>query len=87
MMFHYQLCYRAVCNVRNRYIGENKVILGTSVKCNYNSRIRLILMLQKLDQVLYEWFTGMRFTKEKPMNGFMIVEKTMSFYDKMKINV
>ena len=25
--------------------------------------------------------------EEKPMNGRMIVEKTESFYDKMKINV
>jgi hypothetical protein len=68
------MCYRAVCNVRNTYIAENKVTLGASVKCNY-SRISLILMLQKLDQVLYEWFTGMCFYKEKPMNGPMIVEK------------
>jgi len=55
-----------VCNVRNRCIGENQVTLGTSVKCNYSSRIHLILMLQKMDQVLYELFTGMRFMKKNP---------------------
>jgi len=46
-----------------------KMTLGTSVKCNYSSRIRLTLMLQKLDQVLYEWFTGMCFMKKTPWMG------------------
>jgi hypothetical protein len=42
--------------------------------------------LEKLDKLLYKWFTVVR-SEEKHATGPMIIKKTKSFYNKMKMTV